>query len=63
MFLDTVDSDTTNQKECLNKDKPMLIRTKGQFHAVVTPLARRRSNYAPHAVPVLTPLARSFSQP
>ena len=58
MFLDTVDSDITNQKKYLEKDKTELgMRRQGQS----ANSSQVRSDDAPHAV--LTPLLRSNDAP
>ena len=58
MFLNSVNSDTTNQESTLTRTKQSTstrILTKCQFCAAVTPLPR--SDFAPQAM--LTPLSRS----
>ena len=54
MLLNTVDSDTTNQKRISTRTKPSVsTRTPRQFHATVTPLPH--SDDASHAVLTLVP--------
>ena len=56
MFLDAVDSDTTNQKSTLTRTKPsVLTRTKLLFHTAWVTLLPRLYN-SPQAL--LTPLSR-----